>query len=59
MRMRDVWKVCLQTFRNNKICEKLAYFFKKLQTSLANNSIIPGIKNAKFSGYCFYISTNI
>ena len=30
-----------------------------LQTSPANNSRILGIKNAKFSGYCFYMSTNI
>ena len=23
------------------------------------NSIIPRIKNAKFSGYCFYLNTNL
>ena len=30
-----------------------------LQTSRANNSRIVRIRNAKFSGYCFYINTKI
>ena len=34
-------------------------FLRNLQTSLANNSRIFRIKNAKFSGYCFYINTNV
>ena len=38
--------------------KKLAYFLKNLQTSRANNSRILSIKNAKFSGYCFYININ-
>ena len=59
MRTWDMWKVCLQTFRNNRICWKLAYFLRNLQTSRANNSRILGTKNAKFSGYCFYMNTNI
>ena len=32
---------------------------RNLQTSLANNSKMLRIKNAKFSGYYFYINTNI
>ena len=32
---------------------------KKIQTSLANNSRIFRIKNVKYSGYYFYINTNI
>ena len=55
----DMWKVCLPTFRNNRICKKFAYFLRNLQTSRANNSRIVRIKNAKFSGYCFYMNTNI
>ena len=58
MRTWVMWKVCLQTWRNNKICWKLAYFFKNLQISRTNNSRILKIKNAKFSGYCFYLNTN-
>ena len=38
---------------------KINLLFKKLETSLANNSRILRIKNAKFSGYCFYMNTNI
>ena len=59
MRMWNMWKVCLQTFRNNKIWWKLAYFLTDLSNSRANNSRILRIKNAKFSGYCFDINTNI
>ena len=59
MRTWVLWKVCLQTFRNNRICQKLPYFLKNLQTSRSNNSRILGTKNAKFSGYCFYMNTNI
>ena len=51
LRTWDMWKVCLQTFRNNRTCWKLAYFLRNLQTSRD--------KNAKFSGYCFYMNTNI
>ena len=47
----DMWKVCLQTFRNNRICQQLAYFLRSLQTSLANNSRILRIQNVKLSGY--------
>ena len=39
--------------------KKLAFFLRNLQTSWANNSRILRIKNAKFSGYCFYMNTNI
>ena len=55
----DMWKICLQTFRNNGICYKLAYFLRNLQTSRVNNSRILRIKNAKFWGYYFYMNTNI
>ena len=39
--------------------KKFAYFLRNLQTLRTNNSRIPRIKNAKFSGYCFYMNTNI
>ena len=29
-----MWKVCLHTFRNNRICQKLAYFLKNLPKDL-------------------------
>ena len=54
----DIWKVGLQTFRSNRICSKLAYLLRNLQTSRANHSRILRIRNAKFSGYCFYMSAN-
>ena len=55
----DMWNVCLQTIRNNRIYQKLGYFLGNVQTSLINNSIIFRIWNAKFAGYFFYINTNI
>ena len=55
----DMQNVCLQTFRNNRICQKLAYFFRNLQTSLANNLRILWNKNAKLAGCCFCMNTNI
>ena len=36
-----------------------AFPLRNLQTSQANNSRIHRITNVKFSGYCFYINTNI
>ena len=59
MRTEDKWKVCLQTFRNKRIFLKLAYFLRNLKTSRANHTSIFRIKNVKFSGYCFYMNTNI
>ena len=39
---------------------KISLLFKKnLQNSRANNSRILRIKNAKYSGNCFYMNTNI
>ena len=38
---------------------KITLFLRHLQTSRANNLRILKIKNAKFSGYCFYMSSNI
>ena len=43
----------------NRIREILVYFLRNLQTSQANNSRILRIKNAKFSGHCFYMNTNM
>ena len=54
-----MWKVCLQTFRNNIIRWKLACFLRNLQTLRANNSVIFRFKIVKFSGYCFYMNTNV
>ena len=55
----DMRKVCIKTFRNNRICYKLAYFLRKMPTSQVNNSRTLRIKNAKFLGYCFDMNTNI
>ena len=35
--------------------KKKANFFKKIQNSWVNNSIILRIKNEKLSGYCFLV----
>ena len=43
-----MWKVSLQTFLNNRISQKLAYFLRNLQTLRAHNSRTVRIKNAKF-----------
>ena len=51
--------VCLQTYRNNRICWKLAYFLREIQTLRVNNSRILTIKNTKFSGYYFYMNLYI
>ena len=102
MRTWNMWKVCLQTLCNNKICWKwcpekfprgklpprsgsgfglglalelgqgqffsgaifleplkISRFLRKFQPSRENNSRILIIKNVKFSGYCFYMNTNI
>ena len=37
---------------------KLVYFLRKIQTLRVNNSRILTIKNAKLSGYYFYMSLN-
>ena len=45
-----------------EICEiylKLTYFLRNLQISRENNWRILRSENAKFSGYCFYMNTNI
>ena len=54
-----MWKLCLQTFGNNRIRQKLAYFLRHVETSRVNNSRILWIKKAKFSGYCFNMNRNI
>ena len=38
---------------------KISLLIKKFQTSRANNSRILRIKNAKLSGYCFCMNTNM
>ena len=45
--------VCLQTYRNNRIRQKVAYFLRKIQTLRVNNSRILRIKNAKFQSFVF------
>ena len=59
MRTRDIWNVCLQTYRNNRICSKVAYFLRKAQTSPVKNWKILRIENAKFSEYYYYMNPNI
>ena len=38
---------------------KISLFLRNLQTSWANNQRTFKITNAKLSGYCFYMNTNI
>ena len=40
MHTRDMQNVCLQTYRNNGVLEKVAYLLKKMQTSRVNKSRI-------------------
>ena len=50
-----MWEVCLETYSNNRKCQKLACFLRNLQTSQANNSIILRTINVNFPEYCFYM----
>ena len=59
IRTRGICNVCLQKYRNNRICKKVAYFLRNLQTSRANNSRTLRFKNAKFSEQCFYQEPSI
>ena len=59
MCFRDTWNICFETYRNNRICEKVAYFSRKIQVFWVNNSRILRIKNAKLSGYSFHMNPNI
>ena len=59
MCFRDIWNICFETHRNNRICEKVAYFSRKIQVFWVNNSRILRIKNAKLSGYSFHMNPNI
>ena len=47
--------VCLQTYGNNRLCQKSGLLFKKMQ----NNPSSLRVKNAEFSGYCFYMNPYI
>ena len=61
MRTRAMWNVYLQANRNNRlnrVCCKVAWFLRKIQTSHVKNSRILRIKNAEFSGQCVYMSSN-
>ena len=59
MCFRDIWNIYFETYRNNRICEKVAYFSRKIQVFWVNNSRILRIKNAKLSGYSFHMNPNI
>ena len=39
--------------------KKVAYFLRKIQYVHVNNLRSHGVKNAKFSGYCFDMNINI
>ena len=66
MRTREI-RICLFTNLQKQLTclqLKISLFFEKeskrhLQTSRANNSKTLKIENVKFSGYCFYMNTNI
>ena len=54
MRTRNMWKVCLQTFRNNRICKKLAYYLRnlKLHRQLTREFLVLRMRN--FQAFVFY-----
>ena len=58
MRTLDLRNVCLQTYRNNRMRQKVAYFLRKIHTLPVNNSGILRIQNAKFSEYHFYMNAD-
>ena len=59
VRPYSLWNVYLQTYRNNRKSLKCSILLIKIQTLPVNNSRTPGTKYAKFSGYYFYLNTNI
>ena len=59
IRTRDTRNFCLQTLRKNKICWKIVYFLRKIQTSQVNKAGNLRIKIEKFSENCFYMNPNI
>ena len=49
-----MWKVCLKTFRNNRICQKLAYFLRnlnKLHGEITRELL--GLRMRSFQGIAF------
>ena len=46
-------------YKQTETIRKLAYFLRKIQFLRMNNPTILIIKNAKFSGYYFYMNLNI
>ena len=57
MHTRDIWNICLQTCRNNRICWRVAYFVRKIQTSQARE--FPRLRIRDFQGIVFYMNSNI
>ena len=53
IRTRDIWNGCLQTYRNNRICYKVAYCLRKIHISRVNYSRIVLGLGMRHSGYCF------
>ena len=51
--------VCLQTYRNNRMRQKVVYFFKKMHPSRVNNSRVLRIKNYYITVLFLYEHTNI
>ena len=47
-----MWKVCLQTFRSNKICWKLAYFLRNLLHGQITREFL-GLRMRHFHGIAF------
>ena len=45
-----MWKVCLRTFSNNIIFQKLAYFLRNLQTLRENNTKFLRLRMRNFQG---------
>ena len=52
-------KYLFTNIQKQKNMLKSSLLFRKTTTSRVNNSRILRIKNAKFSGYCFYMNLNI
>ena len=53
MHMWGMWKVCLQTLKNNRIRWKLAYFLKDLQISGKKTPEFIGLRKRNFQGIVF------
>ena len=59
MRIQDYAMLVYKHAETIEYVKKWPTFLRKIQISRVDNSRILSIRDAKFSGYCFYINQNM